>query len=132
FPHTLVDSGFRWHVRAFCGLRKDFRDFNLSRMVSVHPVTDLAPLKSDKLHDKLWNKKVAIRLKANPAMSPQERGLIESEFGMTHGELKIISRGALVMYTLQAYQVDSGQDENVYRQRLVVVKRSEIERYLWS
>lgn len=132
FPHTLVDSGFRWHVRAWCCLRNDFRDFNLSRMVTVLPVENSRPANTGMAHDELWNQKVTIRLKANPSMSSLERKLIESEFGMTHGELRITTRAALVMYTLQTYQVDTVQDSNVYKQRLVLVKRSEIEKYLWN
>src|SRR5690606_18739943 len=31
-PHTLVYTGFRWHVRAYCHKRGEFRDFILSRI----------------------------------------------------------------------------------------------------
>ena len=30
-PHTLVWTGYRWHVRAWCEKNQDFRDFVLSR-----------------------------------------------------------------------------------------------------
>ncbi len=34
-PHTLVSSGFRWHVRAYCEQKQDYRDFVLSRIVGI-------------------------------------------------------------------------------------------------
>ena len=31
-PHTVVHTGYRWHVRAWCEKNGDFRDFVLSRI----------------------------------------------------------------------------------------------------
>ena len=30
-PHTLIFTGMRWHVRAYCEKSRDYRDFVLSR-----------------------------------------------------------------------------------------------------
>lgn len=30
-PHVLVKTGLRWHLRAYCEDKKQFRDFVLSR-----------------------------------------------------------------------------------------------------
>ena len=39
-PHTLVYSGYRWHVRAHCEKHNDYRDFVLSRINDIpEPVT---------------------------------------------------------------------------------------------
>ena len=34
-PHTLVHTGLRWHVRAWCEKNQDYRDFVLSRFRGV-------------------------------------------------------------------------------------------------
>jgi WYL domain-containing protein len=132
FPHTLVYSGFRWHVRAWCCLRNDFRDFNLSRMLKVSPLKETVPEESKKENDELWNEMVDIKLMANPSLNEQERFLIEMEFGMKRKQLKITTRAALVMYTLQAYQVDINLDKNeIYKQRLVLVDQEALSPYLF-
>ncbi|MCB2255597.1 WYL domain-containing protein [Pseudomonas chlororaphis] len=46
-PHTLVYTGFRWHVRAWCHKREDFRDFLLSRIDRTpKPCDEEAPKES--------------------------------------------------------------------------------------
>lgn len=131
YPHTLVYSGFRWHLRAWCCVRKDFRDFNLSRISSVIPLSKKPPSGSVPSEDLLWNKMVDILLVANPRMSKQERSLIEAEFGMVKKQLTVSSRAALIMYTLQAYQVDPDLNDDINKQRLVLANPDEIAPFFW-
>jgi hypothetical protein len=35
------------------------------------------------------------------------------------------------MYTLQAYQVDPGQEQDIYKQRLVLANPDDITPFLW-
>jgi len=132
FPHTLVYSGFRWHVRAWCCVRKEFRDFNLSRISHVESSSKTQPSEAMPDRDNLWHKLVNIQLMANPGMSKQERSLIEAEFGMKKNRLNINARAALIMYTLQAYQVDLSQNGDIYKQRLVLANPDELAQFLWS
>ena len=39
-PHTLVYSGLRWHVRAWCEKNAGYRDFVLSRFRSIPEILD--------------------------------------------------------------------------------------------
>src|SRR5699024_7861631 len=39
-PHSLVNTGLRWHVRAYCRTHKEFRDFVLTRITSVKEAKD--------------------------------------------------------------------------------------------
>ena len=41
-PHTLVNNGFRWHVRAYCEKNQGYRDFVLSRIQGIPDVEDKA------------------------------------------------------------------------------------------
>ena len=133
FPHAFVDTGFRWHVRAWCASRKEFRDFNLHRIARAEQNGLPRPSRANDRNDALWNREVEIRLKANPALPRDERRLIEEEFGFDGGLLRIRTRAALVMYVLQAYQVevDSG-GRNPRRHRLVLSNAAELKKYLWD
>ena len=74
---------------------------------------------------------VDIHFMANPDMNERERSLVETEFGMANGILKVNTRAALVMYTLHAYQVDADQEQGAYKQRLVLANREDIAPFLW-
>lgn len=39
-PHTLVYTGMRWHVRAYCEKNRDYRDFVLSRFRGILELMD--------------------------------------------------------------------------------------------
>src|SRR3546814_9421555 len=36
FPHALVRTAARWHVRAWCPEREEYRDFNVGRRSEEH------------------------------------------------------------------------------------------------
>lgn len=63
-PHTLVFTGLRWHVRAYCEKNRDFRDFVLSRFRGEPEVLDKALVSANE--DKLWQQAVTINIKADP------------------------------------------------------------------
>ena len=131
YPHALVYTGFRWHIRAWCSFREEFRDFNLSRMEHARALDQKAPKHAGQDRDALWNKRVEIHLKANPELSDDEQRLIEAEFGMRRKVLSITTRGALVMYVLQSFQVEIGKGTNPRRNRLVLYNRSALKDCLW-
>ena len=39
-PHTLIYTGMRWHVRAYCEKNRDYRDFVLSRFRDMPELMD--------------------------------------------------------------------------------------------
>lgn len=101
-PHALVYSGFRWHVRAFCHARSEFRDFILSRIDRTPQlVKQPAPLPSE---DSDWNIKLTLSLIPNTHLSEAQKTLVEKDFGMGDGRLHITVRKALAYYALQRYQ----------------------------
>ena len=100
-PHTIIYSGFRWHVRGYCHVRNDFRDFILSRITEPKLSKDDYV---DSSSDRVWNEKITLTIEANRQLSAAQRALIERDFGMEDGELRITVRKALVHYTLQRLQ----------------------------
>lgn len=108
-PHTLVYTGFRWHVRAWCHKRGDFRDFLLSRIDRTpRPCDDPAPkLESDCL----WQEKISLTLIPNVLLSDSQKTLVERDFAMPEGRLQLTVRKALAHYTLQRFQAAITEDD---------------------
>lgn len=132
YPHTLVYSGFRWHMRAYCSTRMDFRDFNLARIADVPVIVEGEEDAAVPDKDVSWHQDVLIRLISNPALSSAEQSLIKFEFEMDRSELNVHSRAALVPYVLMAYQVETVEAaEDPRKNRLVVANESEIKEYMW-
>ena len=131
-PHTLVYSGFRWHVRAYCHKRNDFRDFLLSRIKGIPIVVEVKG--NDVSQDKNWNETCAITLIPNPSLTVNQKKLVEIDYFMEGGKLKLEVKRALAQYTLQRYQVGISGNENQHpiEYPLVTENLDEIRQYLFG
>lgn len=112
-PHALVDSGLRWHVRAYDRTKGGFRDLVLTRMESVVPLRlDGSNVQLETYEqpaaDAQWQKVISLDLLPHPA-HPQPSS-IERDFGMTDGRLQVSVRAAVVGYVLRQWQVDCSPD----------------------
>lgn len=103
-PHTLVFTGLRWHVRAWCEKNSDYRDFVLSRFRGEPDMMDNSEHTAE--GDKAWNTKVTIKLKPDTRLSREQKAVIARDYGMKNGLLKVEARGALVQYALQQLRID--------------------------
>jgi predicted DNA-binding transcriptional regulator YafY len=103
-PHTLVFTGVRWHVRAFCEKNMGYRDFVLSRFRGKPELLDGSPHGMDK--DKDWHTMVTVRLKPDQRLTPAKRQIIAEDYGMERGALRIKTRGPLLQYALNQLQLD--------------------------
>jgi len=130
-PHTLVFSGMRWHVRAFCEKNGDYRDFVLSRFRG-----ELEPLgKSDwtREMDAGWSAQVVITIEPDSRLNQAQREIIETDYGMTKGQLVIPTRGALAQYVLQRYQLDPHKIQpRASAQQIVVANLDELKPWLYE
>ena len=83
-------------------------------------------------HDELWQKRINIIISPDPRLSPEQREIIEMDYGMRDGELRIPTRAALVNYTLQAFNIDPHKyDVKAEAQQIIVQNRSELDPYLF-
>lgn len=104
-PHTLVDNGLRWHVRAFDRKRGEFRDFVLTRIKSAKVVADSELVASEKQQqDRQWNRFVELQLVPHPRIT--HRQAIELDYGMTDGQMTLEIRAANAGYLLRQWHVD--------------------------
>jgi hypothetical protein len=99
FPHALVRAARRWHLRAWCVLRQDFRDFALGRISSAS-LEELAP-PVEASSDKEWSSFSKLIVIAHPGLSSAQARLLQDEYLGGAVERTVTVRKALVSYTLQ-------------------------------
>lgn len=98
-PHSIIRAGRRWHVRAYCDLNKQFRDYNLGRISDVKLLDK--PSESLMKHDKDWMTEVKIRLIAHPDLSPDQESLIRFEYFQDTAARVTTCRAPLINYFIQ-------------------------------
>jgi hypothetical protein len=124
-PLALVDSGQRWHVRAYDRTKAEFRDLVLTRMEKLSPYKENDARRSlaafENLEsDQQWQQMVKLELIPHPAHPYPES--IMRDYGMRNGKLAMTVRAALAGYVLRQWQVDCSVQAqakiSVYRLRL--------------
>lgn len=126
-PHTLVDSGLRWHVRAYSDATYDFRDFVLSRFVEAVCLDE--PAESSSEYDEDWAENVTLQLGPHADLDQAKRESLLLDFGASGDRIDITVRRALIGYTLQRLSVDTTRDHtlNPNAYQLMLLNRDEIE-----
>ncbi len=128
-PHTLVYTGMRWHVRAYCEKNRQYRDFVLSRLRGEPGLLDAS--QNTRELDEDWNTEVPIIFAPDGRLNATQQAIIETDFGMTNGQLVVASRKALVKYVLRRYQVDPrNQATNPEALQIVVTNLKELRPWL--
>lgn len=130
-PHTLIYTGMRWHVRGYCEKNRDYRDFVLSRFRGEPDVLDESA--NGRGEDLGWSTEVSVIFEPDPRLKPQQRSIIEQDFGMQDGRLLIASRGALVQYVLQRYHIDPNKIQaKAAAQQIVVANLDELQQWIYQ
>ncbi|AAZ98149.1 conserved hypothetical protein [Thiobacillus denitrificans ATCC 25259] len=126
-PHTLVDTGLRWHVRAYSEDGCDFRDFVLSRIVDAECLD--APAESGGQYDDDWVEQVTLQLVPHSGLDPARRENLLLDYGASGEVIEVTVRRALLGYVLQRLAVDTTADHslNPHANQLMLLNREEIE-----
>jgi len=126
-PHALINTGLRWHLRAYNHDTHDFRDFVLSRFTSAQQLSVSAESNQD--YDDIWTETITIKLTAHPGLDEKQRTALSYDYDMQDGKIEIEVRGALVAYVLQQLKVDTTADASLNPNafQLVVTNREEVE-----
>jgi predicted DNA-binding transcriptional regulator YafY len=126
-PHTLVNTGLRWHVRAYNEETCDFRDFVLSRVVEAECLA--APAESGEQYDDDWVETVSLRLAPHAGLDAARRESLLLDYGASGEAIELEVRRALLGYVLQRLNVDTTPDHslNPNAYQLIVLNRDEIE-----
>jgi len=126
-PHALVNTGFRWHVRAYNEDSFDFRDFVLSRFEDAKCLEQIA--ESSAQYDDDWVEIITLQLAPHPELDDKKRASLLMDYGCEAYIIEIKIRRALIGYLLQQLSVDTTEDHslNPKKYQLVVLNRDEIE-----
>jgi len=129
-PHTLVYTGMRWHVRAYCEKNRKYRDFVLSRFRGVPLLRDEVTENAME-HDTEWNSQIDVIFKPDERLTPAQRTIIEVDYGMLEGRLVVPSSLALAKYVVRRFHVSpSVHDARPEAQQLVLANLAELKPWL--
>ena len=103
-PFALVDNGLRWHVRAYDRSNREFRDFVLTRMCNLKISTSTAEKHEQADADIQWSRIVELELAPHPFC--RQPKIVEKDFSMKQGLLKLSMRAAVAGYVLRHWSVD--------------------------
>lgn len=124
-PHSLVFDGYRWHCRAWCFEREEFRDFSLPRIDRIGAQYDC---EIDSENDLEWNHFVTLKIAPNPYLTPEQQELIRLEYGMEGGATSIDTRISLVFYVKVHLRLnETASKENSKWIHLHMVNADEVE-----
>lgn len=111
-PLALVDTGPRWHVRAFDRKSSEFRDFVFTRM--EHPtILESSPILPEEgvERDIQWNRVIELELVPHPSHPRPE--VVRLDYDMPDGVLRVKVRAANVGYILRRWNVDCSPDHSL-------------------
>ncbi|MBE3671823.1 MULTISPECIES: WYL domain-containing protein [Pseudoalteromonas] len=107
-PHSIVDNGLRWHIRAYDRKSKSFRDFVLTRITKVTIQAQTPSPEEDKLEDHQWMRMVPLQIIPHPN-NVKHPTAIKLDFGMEKGMLEVNVRAAMAGYLLRRWNVDCSE-----------------------
>lgn len=110
-PLALVNSGARWHVRAFDRKRRKFLDFVPTRMEEP-VVLDDSPVAREETseHDVQWSRIMELDLVVHPEHKMPD--VVVRDYRMEEGVLRVKVRAALAGYMLRLWGVDCSPDHS--------------------
>jgi len=125
-PHSLVNTGLRWHVRGYNEDTFDFRDFVLSRITEATQLDE--PAESGEQYDDDWVEAATLVLSPHPGLPEPKRKNLALDYGSDSDRIELTVRRALAGYLLQRLAVDTTKDHsmNANAYQLVIVNRDEV------
>ena len=125
-PHSIVYEGMRWHVRAYCYSRKEFRDFVIARFVKIDDSDEpIVPIEED--HE--WNNILNLVFIPNPNLSDLHKKIVKLEYGMNNGKAQMSCRESLFFYVLRKFGI-SAEKKNTDVVQVVFENHDELIKYM--
>ena len=110
-PFALVDTGLRWHVRAFDRKSGEFRDFVVTR-IEAPTLLDEEPQANERPdNDIQWTRIVELDFVPHPRLERPE--IIKMDYGMADGSIRMRVRAAVAGYMLLRWSVDCSPDHRL-------------------
>ncbi|TVP61114.1 MAG: WYL domain-containing protein [Halomonadaceae bacterium] len=130
-PHTFVNTGLRWHLRAWCEKSAEYRDFVLSRFRGRPELLGKSANTAEQ--DTAWNTQVTLLFEPDHRLPQAKREVLEHDYQMVAGQLAITTRACLTQYLIQEMQVNTKILDGIPEaQQLVLVNRDDVKRWLFE
>lgn len=110
-PFALVDTGLRWHVRAFDRKSNEFRDFVITRIEAPMLIDEEPQANERPDRDIQWTRIVELDFVPHPRLERPE--IIKMDYGMTDGSIRMRVRAAVAGYMLLRWSVDASPDHSL-------------------
>ncbi|MCF8162366.1 MAG: WYL domain-containing protein [Polynucleobacter sp.] len=110
-PFALVDTGLRWHVRAFDRKSGEFRDFVVTRVEAPTLLDEEPQANEHPNNDIQWTRIVELDFVPHPRLERPE--IIKMDYGMTDGSIRMRVRAAVAGYMLLRWSVDCSPDHRI-------------------
>jgi predicted DNA-binding transcriptional regulator YafY len=111
-PFALINSGLRWHVRAFDRRSGEYRDFVLARVTSARLLDEKIPQEESSANDESWTNVITLEIVPHPE-NIKEKKAIELDYGMKKGVLNLELRQSIAGYILRNWNVDCTKDHRL-------------------
>lgn len=111
-PFALIDTGLRWHVRAYDRRCEAFQDFVITRIRRPKLLLDSQVAEHERSEqDAQWTRIVEVELVAHPDQPHPE--ITAMDYGMRDGVLRLRLRGATAGYVLRKWSIDCSPDHRL-------------------
>lgn len=110
-PFALVDTGLRWHVRAFDRKSGEFRDFVITRIQSPSLLDEEPQANELPDNDIQWTRIVELDLVPHPRLERPD--IIRMDYGMEGDSMRVRVRAAVAGYMLRRWSVDCSPDHSL-------------------
>lgn len=110
YPHTLIEAGRRWHVRAYVPAAGEFQDLALTRMSKLQLTELNSPEEADQMRDDAWTTQVPLRMVPHPHLTAEQKQVVRAEyFGGSAARVELV-RAALLPYVI--HELRAATDPN--------------------
>lgn len=109
-PFAILDSGLRWHIRAYDRQKSRFADFVINRIINAKVLNNESIQPHEEPNeDSQWTDFVDLIIQVHPK-NEKDKKVIEHEYGMVDGTLIKRIRKAFVGYLLRSWDIDCTED----------------------
>lgn len=126
-PRALGYDGSRWHIRGYCHLRRDHRDFVFARILgmSVGTAPDQPPPE-----DCQWHRELEVIFGPHSGLTEGQRRAIALDYGMENDRRVVRTRQALAYYLLKRLGLASSHPQLPAEQQIELLNREELIPYV--
>lgn len=110
-PFALIDTGLRWHVRAFDRKTNEFRDFVVTRIESPRVINEEPKANEHQDNDIQWTRIVELDLVPHPRLSRPE--IVRMDYQMKGSSIRMRIRAAVAGYALLRWSIDASPDHRL-------------------